>query len=63
MIEPIHLLAFSTQANRGVYAVLLGSGLSRSAQIPHLCNKAGRTYNILDNLLGGRKFLRAGSSN
>jgi hypothetical protein len=34
MIEPIHSLAFSMQANRGVYAVLFGSGLSRSAQIP-----------------------------
>ncbi|PTU66926.1 hypothetical protein DB032_19335 [Chromobacterium sp. Panama] len=34
MIEPIHSLAFSMQANRGVYAVLFGSGLSRSARIP-----------------------------
>lgn len=34
MIDPIHSLAFSMQANRGVYAVLFGSGLSRSAQIP-----------------------------
>lgn len=30
----VHSLAFSMQANRGVYAVLFGSGLSRSAQIP-----------------------------
>ncbi|MGZ5008873.1 MAG: SIR2 family protein [Bdellovibrionales bacterium] len=34
MIDPIHSLAFSLQANRGVYAVLLGSGISRSARIP-----------------------------
>lgn len=34
MIDPIHSLAFSIQANRGVYAVLFGSGLSRSAKIP-----------------------------
>jgi hypothetical protein len=34
MIDPFHSLAFSMQANRGVYAVLFGSGLSRSAQIP-----------------------------
>lgn len=34
MIEPIHSLAFSIQANRGVYAVLLGSGISSSAKIP-----------------------------
>ena len=34
MIDPIQSLAFSIQANRGVYAVLLGSGVSRSAKIP-----------------------------
>lgn len=34
MIDPLHSLAFSIQANPGVYAVLLGSGVSRSAQIP-----------------------------
>lgn len=34
MIDPLHSLAFSVQANRGVYAVLLGSGVSRSAKIP-----------------------------
>ena len=34
MIEPVHSLAFSIQANRGVYAVLVGSGISRAAQIP-----------------------------
>lgn len=34
MIDPMHSLAFSIQANRGVYAVLLGSGVSRAAKIP-----------------------------
>ena len=34
MIDPIHSLAFSVQANPGVFAVLLGSGVSRSARIP-----------------------------
>lgn len=34
MIDPLVSLAFSIQANRGVYALMLGSGVSRSAQIP-----------------------------
>ena len=34
MIDPIHSLAFAVQANPGVYAVLIGSGVSRSASIP-----------------------------
>jgi len=34
MIEPILSLAMSMHANPGVYAVLVGSGVSRSAQIP-----------------------------
>ena len=34
MIDPIHSLAFSIQSNRGIYAVLLGSGVSREAKIP-----------------------------
>lgn len=34
MINPIESLAFSIQANRGVYAILLGSGVSRAARIP-----------------------------
>ncbi len=34
MIDPIHSLAFSMQANRGVYALLLGSGVSRAGKIP-----------------------------
>jgi hypothetical protein len=34
MIDPLHSLAFSVQANPGVYAVLVGSGVSRSARIP-----------------------------
>lgn len=34
MIDPIHSLAFSIQANPGVYAVFIGSGVSRAAKIP-----------------------------
>ena len=34
MVDPIESLAFSMQANPGVYALLLGSGVSRSAEIP-----------------------------
>lgn len=34
MIDPIQSLAFAIQANRGVYALLLGSGISRRAKIP-----------------------------
>ena len=34
LISPIESLAFSMQANPGVYAVLAGSGVSRAAQIP-----------------------------
>ena len=34
MIDPLQSLAFSVQANPGVYALLLGSGVSRSAGIP-----------------------------
>ena len=34
MIEPIQSLAFSMQSNPKVYALLLGSGVSRSAEIP-----------------------------
>ena len=33
-IDPVHSLAFSIQANHGVHAVLLGSGVSRAAKIP-----------------------------
>ena len=33
-IDPIHSMAFSIQANPGVYAVLVGSGVSRAAKIP-----------------------------
>ena len=33
-IDPIHSLAFSVQANPGVFAVLVGSGVSRAAKIP-----------------------------
>jgi len=34
MIDPIDSLAFTIQANRGVYALLIGSGVSQAAQIP-----------------------------
>ena len=34
MISPTESLAFSMQANPGVYAVLVGSGVSRGAKIP-----------------------------
>ena len=34
MIDPTDSLAFSIQANRGVYALLVGSGVSQAAQIP-----------------------------
>lgn len=34
MISAMQSLAFSVQANPGVYAVLIGSGVSRSANIP-----------------------------
>ena len=34
MIDPINSLAFSVHANRSVYALLLGSGVSRAARIP-----------------------------
>lgn len=34
MVEPMLSLAMSMQSNKGVYALLLGSGVSRSATIP-----------------------------
>ena len=34
MIDPAISLAFTMHSNRGVYAILLGSGVSRSAGIP-----------------------------
>jgi hypothetical protein len=34
MIDPITSLAFSIHSGRGIYALLLGSGISRAAQIP-----------------------------
>lgn len=34
MIDPVHSLAFSIRTNPGVYAVLVGSGVSRAAKIP-----------------------------
>ncbi len=34
MFDPFHAVGFAIQASRGVYAVLLGSGVSRAAKIP-----------------------------
>ena len=34
MITPLESLSFSMQGNPGLYALLLGSGVSRAAQIP-----------------------------
>jgi hypothetical protein len=34
VIDPLISLAFAIQSNKGVYALLLGSGVSRAAQIP-----------------------------
>ncbi|GAB6264572.1 MAG: hypothetical protein STSR0001_00160 [Methanothrix sp.] len=34
MIDPLDSLAFSMEANRGVYALLVGSGISFEAEIP-----------------------------
>ncbi len=34
MIDPIDSLAFSIHSNKGIYALLLGSGISRAAGIP-----------------------------
>src|SRR5438445_4614181 len=34
MIDPLVLLAFSLYSNKGAYALLLGSGVSRAAGIP-----------------------------
>ena len=34
MIDPLTQLAFSIHSSKGVYALLLGSGISRAAQIP-----------------------------
>ena len=34
MIDPVTSLAFSMHSNKGVFALLLGSGFSRSAQVP-----------------------------
>jgi len=34
LIDPLISLAFSVYSNKGVYALLLGSGVSRTAEIP-----------------------------
>lgn len=44
MIDPLIQLAFAVQSGRGAYALLLGSGISRSAEI-----KTG--YEILEDLI------------
>ncbi len=36
MIDPVLSLAVSMHAQKGVYALLLGSGISRSAGVPTL---------------------------
>lgn len=45
MIDPIQSLAFSMHSNPGVYALLLGSGVSRPAQIPS-------GWEVVNDLLG-----------
>ena len=45
MIDPIESLAFSVQANPKVYALLLGSGVSRASQIP-------TGWEVIEDLLG-----------
>ena len=34
MLDPIISLAFSVHSNKGIYALLLGSGVSRAAGVP-----------------------------
>lgn len=34
MLDPLTSLSFSVYSNKGVYALLLGSGVSRAAGIP-----------------------------
>jgi len=34
MIDPITSMAYSMASNKGVYALLLGSGISRTAEVP-----------------------------
>ena len=34
MLDPISVIAFDMQAAKGVFALLLGSGVSRAAKIP-----------------------------
>ena len=70
MIDPVHSLAFSIQANRGVYAVLVGSGVSRAARIPtgwevtldlirKLAKLCGETCDPAPELWYRKKFERA----
>jgi SIR2-like domain len=55
MIDPATALAFSLFENKGVYSLLLGSGLSRAAQIPtgweitlDLIRRAAALKNVVD---------------
>ena len=55
-IEKLTTLAFSMYSNKGAYALLLGSGISRSAQIPsgweveeNLIQKLGASQGITEN--------------
>ena len=54
-IEKLTTLAFSMYSNKGAYALLLGSGISRSAHIPSgweveekLIQKLGASQGIID---------------
>ncbi len=55
-IEKLTTLAFSMYSNKGAYALPLGSGISRSAQIPsgweveeNLIQKLGASQGITEN--------------
>ena len=55
-IEKLTTLAFSMYSNKGAYALLLGSGISRSAQIPsgweveeNLIQKLGTSQGVTEN--------------
>jgi hypothetical protein len=50
MIEPEISLAFSIQSKKGIYALLLGSGVSRSSAIP-------TSWEIVEDLI--RKLAKA----
>src|SRR5690242_20357112 len=52
-IDPLLPLAFGMHSNRGVYAVLLGSGASRAASIPTGWEIVGDLIRQLAGLKGG----------